>query len=151
MPSHQAQSQVIKRYTLPVSNGPHDFLMGRIIRIAPYGHHCDQSPTDKLWVWTLEPPRPQRRILNCYRDGEEIPPNALYIGTVVIPFDFPRSQQINESIYNSASNVLVQHVFELTDNPSYHTAGFAHDVGANTPAGNIISQIIDDHKNFAGV
>ena len=149
MPGQQAQ--VIKRYTLPVSNGPHDFLMGRIIHVAPYGHHCEQSATDKLWVWTLEPPRPQRRSLNCYQDGEEIPPNALYIGTVVMPFNFPRSYAIDNRVHESASNVLVQHVFELIDNTSHHTAGVAYDVGANTTAGNIINQIIDDHKNFAGV
>lgn len=150
------QSQVIKRYTLPINDGPQDFLMGRIIHVAPTTHHCDQADdTRKLWVWSLEPPRPTRRTLQCFRDNEEIPANARYIATVMIPFKLPLYQLINPAIRDGVSHAFVHHVFELTSLSSNHSgvgeAVAQIDVQNTHQAGNIINEIIGDHAQFAGV
>lgn len=149
--------QRIKRYNFHLNMGPQDFLMGRILRIAPAGHHPDQTNPNQLWIWALErtgthPIQPHSVRLQAFQDDErDIPDNARYIDTVVMPLYVPSSVWQDETAkqIKRMSPHMVLHIFQLNTFKSHHDSDIGYDYSINQQptSSNVINDIIDTEQD----
>lgn len=82
--------QRVLRWDVPVDDEWHEIGAGRVVHVASRAHR--KRPGDLVEVWTLEErPFPGTdelegpRLVRVFGTGHEVPDEAHYIGTAVVP------------------------------------------------------------------